>query len=336
MGDRGGKTVLGPVTDVEWAHKDVVDEVPAQLSELLNRRAQTCLTTGWEVFRGIPVRMSVLDPHSGGGIAGDPKPTSGGGSGKGGSRRRSLTRAVAQRCFARVLEAVVAVDDMNKGDAHRPSNIDLHLILWRSKKRLPGAPGEAIDPTHVNTGYTISRPDGSRKIVVYRRQELLKTVMHELLHAYDVASWANGDAACMGAARDWVRALGGDFGANPCEAVVDALAINIAVTVFGGAGLAQCVRAAEAACGRLLGHFRDRPWRQRTPALEYFVLKLVLLRRSSRLMHAHRNGLNRPDKQAVARLLAFQKGSLPPAPPAYTPGASARMTPPSLARLASL
>jgi hypothetical protein len=173
--------------------------------------------------------------------------------------------------------------------------------------------------------------------VVYRRQELLKTVMHELLHAYDVASWANTDADCMQASRDWARHLGATgVSPKPCEAVVDALAINIAVSVYGGASLASCVRVAESACGRLLGHFEaaGEGWRQRTPAMEYFVLKLLLLRESGSLMRAHSRGLARPDKHAVARLMRFRKAQpLPPPSAPYKPSASARMTPHALARV---
>jgi hypothetical protein len=190
---------------------------------------------------------------------------------------------------------------------------------------------------------------------VFRRQEALKTLVHELLHAFGVAQWANDDAEAVSNTAEWYRGVARVASwprPLPAECIVDALATLITVALWGASdppGAAAdwdaCVAFAETRAARLSAHFAGLPWRTTTAALEYYVVKPALMRNIDALMAAHRQGLARPDKAACRRLLRY------PAQPAAAAAAAAsrarqprralrsrcmRMTPATLAPLARM
>ena len=59
------------------------------------------------------------------------------------------------------------------------SHIDLILYDGVLKKMLPDEPGVILSPVHINSGLT----DG-RTIFVFRREEMFKVILHELIHYY--------------------------------------------------------------------------------------------------------------------------------------------------------
>ncbi len=61
-------------------------------------------------------------------------------------------------------------------------NLNIKLIDLNKKKKL----SKVLDSSNVNSGLTIEYMDSSTKdIYVYRREEMIKVLIHELLHAYN-------------------------------------------------------------------------------------------------------------------------------------------------------
>lgn len=69
-----------------------------------------------------------------------------------------------------------------------PSSVNIKLVLSPYKKTLPKI-GNAITAHNVNSGFT-SRNYGTNNssIVIYRKEEIIKVLIHELLHAFDIDS----------------------------------------------------------------------------------------------------------------------------------------------------
>ena len=65
-----------------------------------------------------------------------------------------------------------------------PKELSLTLALSRFKKVMHSARAQ-LGPSEVNTGFTIRR-GGEAAIVVYRREEWFKVLLHECLHAFQV------------------------------------------------------------------------------------------------------------------------------------------------------
>lgn len=78
----------------------------------------------------------------------------------------------------RALEFFVPL--LNHLSGHMP-NINLALYNSLEKKMLPIEKGEILSPVHVNSGLT----DG-RCIFVFRKEEMLKVILHELIHYYGI------------------------------------------------------------------------------------------------------------------------------------------------------
>ena len=63
-------------------------------------------------------------------------------------------------------------------------------------------------PANVNTGYTPGHFDGQRSVLIYRREEALKTVAHEILHCYGFGDWANHDPEVIGSCHSAADEMG--------------------------------------------------------------------------------------------------------------------------------
>lgn len=61
--------------------------------------------------------------------------------------------------------------------------LNVDIFMYNGKKRLPPKQGMALTPLHVNSGYTTRYIDKSQ-IVVYRREEVIKVLTHEFIHAF--------------------------------------------------------------------------------------------------------------------------------------------------------
>lgn len=305
------------------------------------RRAPQCngRSTGWLVHApsGVPYRLTVVAP--------------GGRSGARGVTARAMS--AASSAFVKILDDVDssavagAPGGFERPAPSRPSSIDAVVLLWGAAKKVP-PPGQPVEPRHANTGMCVRKPGGSALILVYRREEAVKTLAHEILHAYRVGDWCNGDAwvqrGCASIADACLGRAGGGGDARlprpfkPTEALVEFMAVQTCLRAFGGATEAGVLRHARAAARRLASHFDTvRPYGalQTTAAFEYYVVHLHLLALSADVNAAHARGLQRPDKQAVRRAFLtphpcaayFAPGSLPARPA----GRSLRRTPASLA-----
>jgi hypothetical protein len=244
--------------------------------------------SGWFSVGGVPLRVVVVDPHSARGVS---------------RARLRRWKGVARRAA----EAVHAV--LSPTDA-RPARVDATIYLWRGEKRL-GPASDPISPSHANTGVTSLDPDtGEASILVYREEEAVKTLVHEMLHAHRLGEWANRDGELIRRCRCIERREGVRVtrpgGLLPAEAIVDALAVWLVSRVFGGRTWRECVEHAESLSRRLTSRcVRDfgGEWRQTTSAFEYYCVKPYFMRAIGRLLEAHGAGLQTPRRESVRGIL---------------------------------
>ena len=64
--------------------------------------------------------------------------------------------------------------------------VEMYLIDLPDKKLLPLKAMETLTQSHVNGGSTWYKSDKKRVIVVYREEELLKVLVHEMVHSYNL------------------------------------------------------------------------------------------------------------------------------------------------------
>jgi hypothetical protein len=66
------------------------------------------------------------------------------------------------------------------------STLNIFIYMTKFKKRFPSVMGEAIDAEHANTGlsYHCAR---NNDLVVYRKEEWFKVLIHELFHAFGLS-----------------------------------------------------------------------------------------------------------------------------------------------------
>ena len=67
-----------------------------------------------------------------------------------------------------------------------PKRIDIIMPLIDTPKVFPKEKGVILGPNEVNSGMTEFFGDGTRSVWVLRKQEWIKVLAHELLHAHDV------------------------------------------------------------------------------------------------------------------------------------------------------
>ena len=274
---------------VDWSAPDESTRfVPAEaLAHMRGGRAKPARRSEWFRMRTVPVRLTVVDPHAKAGVSG---------------RRMDEWISATKTVTA-------AVDNLSGPDPLRPSSLDITVYLWNGRKLLlPDDDG--ISPRNANTGVTArDLVTGNARILVYRREEALKTLVHEMLHAYRFADWANEDAEM----HDLVRALASARrlrvasaeSLKPTEALVDAMAIRMTQHLFGGRTWQECLDHAERLAERLVARCAERggEWRQSTGAFEYYCVKPLLMRGMNAFLAAHLSGLQRPDKPKVRALV---------------------------------
>ncbi len=158
-------------------------------------------------------------------------------------------------------------------------------------RRLPAEASSAISPEHVNGGVSQRFVgDDSRAFVVYRRQDMEKVLVHELLHnagVDDPASFeACRDASLRVQARHAVTC--GGTGLRLSEAYVDALAVLVHAAARSrtrselSGNLASVVDHALCVAARVVNHFGRWRWpatgiSETTHAFAYYVAKAALL-----------------------------------------------------------
>jgi hypothetical protein len=78
---------------------------------------------------------------------------------------------------------------------HCSQTLHIYIYLTDLQKFLPMRRGEPIDEMHANTAYTTSC-DKWNEIVVYRREEWFKVLMHETFHSFGLDFSGHFDPAC--------------------------------------------------------------------------------------------------------------------------------------------
>jgi hypothetical protein len=67
-----------------------------------------------------------------------------------------------------------------------PRLVDVTIVCCDLPKTFPESDGVVLDQKHINSGYTEKYGPQSRRIVIYRVEELVKVLLHELIHLYDI------------------------------------------------------------------------------------------------------------------------------------------------------
>jgi hypothetical protein len=156
--------------------------------------------------------------------------------------------------------------------------VDVHIPKLMSMDNVP-------DPNNVNTGVTIRFPHSmTPRVIVYRREEIVKVLIHELLHA-----WWFQLAGC----ERQIKELQSYFNISTLnfnEAYVDSLAmmINCCICCRGDPSQFQMRWRLEldhvlekATCvvmiyDNLFGRGRDLPIEEKTNTFSYYVVKCML------------------------------------------------------------
>jgi hypothetical protein len=211
------------------------------------------------------------------------------GAGGAGSRR------AAAEAYRHLLGVVLEITELlesgspeDSPDAYPPGNLDVAVYPWTGRKRFrDGAtPGATLGKDECNSGVTFRYDGGGVSVLVYRKEEAVKVLIHELLHAYGVGEWAGRDAkvsehlrGSCGVPLDRIGPL------KTTEVVVECFAVCLAaarVSRLTGEPLSGIIgrcSAFGARQGRAVLDILCGGARQETAAYQYHYLKAHVLRR---------------------------------------------------------
>lgn len=255
------------------------------LANMNNGIFKPARTSDWFVVRSVPMRVTIVDPNASKTI-----------------RKEKMEKWV---CITRKIAE--AIDCLSGEKALKPASVDVTIYLWKGKKWLLWS-DSSITPKNVNTGVnTRHLITGKSSILVYRQEEAVKTLVHEMLHAYRFGDWANDDEEMHRKCESFVLSKGISICTNedlkPTEALVDAMAVRLAVHLFGGRTWSECLSYAERLSDKLVRrccNMADGIWKQTTGAFEYYCVKPLFMRRMNDFIDAHMSGgLQKPDKKKV-------------------------------------
>lgn len=194
-----------------------------------------------------------------------------------------------------VVEAVRTAHKIVEDRCVNPSENRLENItvfLSDRRKTLPERPGAEIGSEHMNSGVT-TFSGGSARVLVYRREDLLKTLIHEMLHVRGVGDWMHDDPivirhsnrlASEGGIRTRDNRDADAKGVIACEALVDLWAMHLHEEATG------CSREDSELltwdlCYSLAAHFgMGGRWRESTNGFAYSFLRLVLMGRGDEIL----------------------------------------------------
>lgn len=202
------------------------------------------------------------------------------------ARSRHAAKASAARLMPLVSRTVAMLRSIRRPELH---------ILYVDDTMKRCVPRGPIQPEHINGGMTISSMFSDRMtVIVYRREDAAKVMIHELLHAHGVDENIRGDSAAEARAMasfgvrqvlPFTRSIG--LG----EAYTETLACHLLSVAFGRRGAVQ--DASNKLAKQLLGHFgrssmlvQDREDQQRLPIAEGTHATAYVLGRAALLQPA--------------------------------------------------
>lgn len=185
--------------------------------------------------------------------------------------------------------------------------IPVHVTYCNAcgERLLPAVMGEAIGSEHVNGGISM---DHNMGVLVFRRQDARKVLIHELLHLFKIDAPLRDLSVALEARAIrphrglWATRRGSiHIGLN--EAYTDA----IACVVFCG-DIERAKTHAVAAAVRVLAHFGfgELPFTESTHAFSYYVVKAAMLVNGDEfasLLRHMRDGLTPDDPAQVIKFM---------------------------------
>lgn len=167
------------------------------------------------------------------------------------------------------------------------TKINIEVYDIPKKKELPSKT-ENIEPKHINSGYCYPTSGvNDINIVIFRREEFFKVLIHELLHFFDIIPYNQDLETLYGNMFNSVQSI------NVNEAIVELYAIHINCEIISkikGKKLDELLESeydfSITQCKKLLKQqdvtFRDIlknkfVWHQDTNAFSYFILKHIFL-----------------------------------------------------------
>lgn len=174
-------------------------------------------------------------------------------------RALSSTRAFVEGEFGPVLEdAWKALADVPSASFKKNQVVEVVFVDIREPVRsLPETPGAPIESVHVNGGLTQFPSDAVTpvRILVYRREDAGKVLIHELIHAAGVVPHR--------------------IGVERGEAVTETLACYL-WALWKRDDLAKTAEHLQTVALRVVDHFRGTEWRESTHAFSYIVVRAAL------------------------------------------------------------
>lgn len=209
--------------------------------------------------------------------------------------------------------------------AGRARRLVITYLPCAAPRALPRRPGAALGPRHVNGGVTWRALDGaSADVLVFRREDAVKVLVHELLHAHRWGASLD-DRAGDSAGRALASACGVRRGTVALEeACVEAAACEVAARWLGGEAAWRRARARAGEVARAAArHFarEHHQWRETTHAFAYIVGRWALMVAAGPRSAAEPPAA--PTARTIAQAWARLRRSF--AVPASGPGASLAM-----------
>lgn len=226
----------------------------------------------------------------------------------------ALSKALDAYVFTiRFLEEVLLIS--------RGSDLDVTCICHPAKRTWPTNPGEPLASQHVNGGVTWFE-DGVARVVVYRSEEMIKVLMHELIHA---------TGACHHC--DDLNASFDDRISNVSEAIVDAVACEVYTLYLQHMFPDRSVRNEmgqhiQRQSSHVCWYFTHVNPEENTNAYAYYIIKAALFCDDDGLLRLLLDATRKRDIDHIREIVleAYRRGCrvVHPSPPSNQ---SLRMTP---------
>lgn len=156
----------------------------------------------------------------------------------------------------------------------KPSNLVILLSLNNEKKKFPKT--NVITPENVNNGLTTLFRDNTRHIFIYRKQDVFKVLIHEMIHYFDADF---NDKTITGISDKLALSFIEENGLNYNEAFVEAMAIYL-FCLFSKKDINYYVNRGIRVAKAILGqpdYVKTKKMYQNTNGYSYYICRAALL-----------------------------------------------------------